>query len=313
MLDGALNTLHDGLSDVKLAKDIFTPSRKTSEDSSSPPGPSEVAQGKKTQVYAPQDDTGEGSGAGTGGAGCGEHGVHTSLVAALVAAIRDIESQMGAPALVDGVPLIGLLMREGAPQDLYARPEMHVATSEDLYGDDEHVAAPNAAVPNEDDPGAPLPLITLQALADERTCDYKFDELMAEEFEREVDRIRLPAFMYGRLLAKQELAAEAERKKIKLRITREAIHDQVWNEEVERGRQYELNKGSASNTLPSDVEPQVQLQGHSEHANEGKDKLSPALKTFFSKYGGKMLKMGGKLGKYAAEVALDQAIQGAIN
>ncbi|KZO89636.1 hypothetical protein CALVIDRAFT_603536 [Calocera viscosa TUFC12733] len=187
----------DSVHNIKLAQDVLHPLRKSSDGLISPCWTfKQKGKGKTTQVYAPAG-WGGGSRSGVGDAGL-EEDMPPALKAALIAAIRSIEAQMGEPALIGGLPLIGLLEAEGAVQDIYQCPVMHVAKPEDLAKVDKDVEAPKPAI-DPKDPAPPHSSATFEELAEERIPEWDLAKLMMDELDREYDRIKDPAFEYGKL------------------------------------------------------------------------------------------------------------------
>ncbi|KZO96082.1 hypothetical protein CALVIDRAFT_527826 [Calocera viscosa TUFC12733] len=301
-LPAALDTLHSGLSDIKLAESIFSPSRKTSEGSNyyfTPPEQPEKKGKKKESVYAPEEDKGEASGGATGRASEWEQ-TPAALKSAIVAAIRAVELQIGAPALVGGLPLIGLLEAEGTTQDTLERPKICVAKPEDLAKVDEKDEASKPAVDHKTGTDLPAPFIpNLDDLKEERTPPWgDLAELTAGEDDQELGRLVQPAYEYGKHLRRVELAAEEGRLKDALRAYRQSKHDAVWDANVAKGKKYVDSQKSTISTLKRIEDTKLLF---ALNAQETKQKAVPTFKRLFTKYGPSVAKVGAKIGMEALE------------
>ncbi|KZO91310.1 hypothetical protein CALVIDRAFT_541939 [Calocera viscosa TUFC12733] len=261
----------DSVHDIKLAQDILHPSCKSSDGSISLRWTfKQKGKGKTTQVYAP---VGWGGGSGSG-------------------------VQMGKPALIGGLPLIGLLEAEGAVQDIYQRPVVHVTKPEDLAKVDEDVEAPKPAV-DPKDPAPPHSSATFEELAEECIPEWDLAELTMDELDREYDRIKDLAFEYSKLQRAELKKAE---KKVELHNKCMAVHDKVWEEYVKLGKKWQDEHHGDSLKMQlgeprlEDPKLEVAVNAHEDTVNghEGKGKFTPATKKMWNKYKGKLAKIGGE-------------------
>ncbi|KZT62163.1 hypothetical protein CALCODRAFT_505746 [Calocera cornea HHB12733] len=313
VLPAAHATLHEMPVDVKNVPAIVTHSRKSSEGSIMPPRAPEIAHGKKRQVYA-LETTGEGSGSAL--AAMGAEGTDDVVNALVLARIRDLEKHFGGPALIGGVPLLGVMQHEGVTQSLtfnqdsYEPPKVHVARPEDLLLVDEMVEAPKPAVDNQafDADGSPAPPRpppspagktgpTLDDLQEYLEYDGDLGELTDREFESALNELKEPATAYGRLKREQDLIARKERKRAEVRISREKKWRGKWEEWAEE----------AGDEREKEME--------AEKAGIVPEKKKAAVKVLWDKYagkvGGKVVKVVGKIGEGLMEHAIEGAIEGA--
>ncbi|KZO98882.1 hypothetical protein CALVIDRAFT_525848 [Calocera viscosa TUFC12733] len=301
-LSAALDTIHSGLSDLKLAESLFSPLCKTSEGenySFTPTGePDKTDKAKAKAVYAPEDE-----GRVEGGSGGGGGEMSAALKAAVIAAIREVEVQIGAPALVGGLRLIAVLEGGVVAQDTLERPKVFMAKPEDLAKVGENDEALQPAVDHK--AGSERPPPSLDELGEERPCDYDLALLTTDEFGRELVRIVQPAYEYGKQLRRVELVEEEERRKDALRFQRQAQHDAVWEKNVERGKQA-VDEECTAVPVTKRMEDAKLLLALNVH--EGKQKAIPAIKKFLKKYGATFAKVGVKVGEELIEQAVEQAV-----
>ncbi|KZT55796.1 hypothetical protein CALCODRAFT_545096 [Calocera cornea HHB12733] len=316
VLPTTTDTLHEQQTDVKMGSNIVSPSRKSSESSTFASRAPKIAQGKKRLF--------------------------------------------GAPVLINGVPLAGVLHQEGVPQDFSERPKVYVAKPEDRIVVDENVEAIKPAVDHTALPAvvtsavtrrataadaaaadapaagaavalalalAPAPAsvnpaalatastataapaapasaannpadnqaISLNDLREYKNYDGDFAALTDAEFERELELLKEPAKAYGRVLRKKEREREKETKLAKVRMGREARWESAWEEAVDAGKE----------------DDDVAFKASNNDAHDGKEKKKHDLKKLFSKVGGKIAKVGFKIGKGLMEHAIEGAIEGA--
>ncbi|EJU02807.1 hypothetical protein DACRYDRAFT_15395 [Dacryopinax primogenitus] len=268
-----LNTIHQELSNVKLAEDILHPSCKSSTSLKKP-----LVSGSShddDHIYAHHRE-----GAETGGSGGGSREMADGeLKAAIISVVHRVEIQAGEPVLVGGVPLIGLLETGGMEEDLFQPPSIHAARPEDMAAT---VAPPN---PNNPKPG------------NEKMPEYLLGVLFDKEFKEELECIKELAFELGKLICHKEIAEEEERK---LRVlTRECkvIHDGVWAKYVDRSKK-SINQEHAAQraAMKKSLADHKRLLALSTH--EKKEKVFPFM--------GKLLKEYGlSAGKVALKIAPD--------
>ncbi|KZT51314.1 hypothetical protein CALCODRAFT_488037, partial [Calocera cornea HHB12733] len=272
--------------------------------------------GKAREVDGSQET--QGSGSAVRG-----RGSEQALKMAAIALVRSAEQQFGAVALLDGMPLIGLMEQEGLAQDTVSRPKLAVAKPEDQAEVDEYDEAVEPAVDRKTQPAFAPP--TLAQLLEECFPDKDVAKMSTEEWETEL-RQRMPvvAFEYGRQLRRKQLIDEQVRKEEVLRQARLAEHGGVWDGCVGVGMDWvdtheaplfagqPVQAAAAVTVAPPepDVAPVTleQILGNSKHGvghdahegghkvHEGGKKFFPAVKKALVKYGPGALRAGFKLG-----------------
>ncbi|KZT54969.1 hypothetical protein CALCODRAFT_510394 [Calocera cornea HHB12733] len=322
----------------KVVADVPSTSRKSCEGSTFSPMPPEIAQGKKWQVYA-LEERAEGSGSGLGSAGGEEEAA--LMKALLVARICKVEMQIGAPALVNGLPLLGVLQREGIAvlltccQDTSERPKVHLARPVDRADFDEIAVAMKPAVDNAAIPTAPPPASILAAvtLAAPGTPGPPAPALAAPgnpaPGTSDSDETGLPSLAdlaeYRNYdgdfaqLTDGEFERELELAKKPAMMYGMVKHKQDLETEKERAMadvrmkreaRWNANWDEQAAIGKEKAEQLAKEKLADQDALEGKDKKKHDFKKLFGKVGTKIAKVGLKIGEGLMEHAIEGAIEG---
>ncbi|KZT60405.1 hypothetical protein CALCODRAFT_480702 [Calocera cornea HHB12733] len=273
-LSAAPDSVHQALVDRKMERNVFPASRTMSPVSILLPRDPAIAQGKEKQIYA-LEETAEGAAGGVGWP--------AAMKTMLIASIREIEAQLGAPALINGMPLVGVIEQEGIALDDASPVKVYVAKPEDRTPVGENVEAVKPAADSVNHPACspPSPSAdaakrgpTLQELMEYMVCPDDYASLTQAEFERALSTLELPGTLYGQLLREQELAAEEERKKAELRVQRHEVwvgRRDKWIEHGKRLKSEEAERKEAEELIAAQIREGVQ-QGDGKGNGQGTGK-----------------------------------------
>ncbi|KZT57467.1 hypothetical protein CALCODRAFT_555319 [Calocera cornea HHB12733] len=241
-LPAALNMLHNGLSNVKLAQDIannWSEHHKHKHNDEHMYMHMHKHKHKMENAGAAEREwkakgkerAWEETGSRSRSAMCGMGNAAARMTAILV--VHQVEMQYGVPALVDGIPLIELLNQGGIVQDTVKRPKAFITIPEDLAEANENTEAVQPAVGHELQPavkkGEHLAPPTMLQLLDKHYPDEDLAKMTTTQFVQELQRIKVPAFEYGCQLRRMQLIQEQLCKDNKVHIARLAEHNQTWD------------------------------------------------------------------------------------